>query len=70
MQYESYAFYLTHAQWVDFRTNWSSSLNEETGTVSELTGQLEVIIEEERHSTSSGFAAGCCACAHPQAQDF
>eukprot|EP00966_Prymnesium_polylepis_P172303 3984332-Prymnesium_polylepis.1 len=35
-------------QWVEFKSQWSSGTDENIGTVSDLTGQLKEILEEER----------------------
>jgi hypothetical protein len=33
-------------QWVEFKTGWSSSLDEDVGTVEDLAGHLKEIIAE------------------------
>ena len=41
-------------RWIEFKTNWSSSLDDNVGTVEQLTGHLKEIIIEENEQRSAG----------------
>ena len=41
-------------QWIEFRTKWGSKLDDEVGTVPELTNHLKEILAVERERTKKG----------------
>ena len=41
-------------QWVDFSAKWSSTLDENVGTVEDLTGLLKELVEEEAERRAAG----------------
>eukprot|EP00966_Prymnesium_polylepis_P328953 7384731-Prymnesium_polylepis.2 len=46
-------------RWTEFNTKWSSSLDDSTGTVEQLTGHLKEIISEENAQRSAGEPLPC-----------
>ena len=41
-------------QWLEFKAQWSSSKDEDAGTVPELTNQLKLIIQAEKQRRDAG----------------
>ena len=41
-------------QWADFRTRWSSTLDDDVGTIEDLTGHLKELVEEEQERRAAG----------------
>ena len=41
-------------QWIEFRTKWGSKLDDEVGTVPELTGHLKLILQTEKQRRDAG----------------
>eukprot|EP00966_Prymnesium_polylepis_P331666 7387242-Prymnesium_polylepis.1 len=46
-------------RWTEFKTKWSSSLDDSTGTVEQLTGHVKEILTEENEQRSAGAPLSC-----------